>query len=105
MRLEIHQPPFYNYNVGMIISSIMNSSDLGRALNALRKTHGGGGGKPRTVQHDPSARYCLCVDCRKARGQYPAHLLDKPKTAKPAKPAKPAKSAKLAKPAKRPPRT
>ena len=96
MRLEIHHPPFYNYNVGMITSSIMNSSDIGRALNALRKTHGGGGGKPRTVQHDPSARYCLCVDCRKARGQYPAHLLDKPKTAK---------SAKATKPAKRPPRT
>ena len=93
MRLKIHHPPFYNYNVGMITSSIMNSSDIGRALNALRKTHSGGGGKPRTVQHDPSARYCLCVDCRKARGQYPAHLLDKAKVTKPPK-RRPRSSAK-----------
>jgi hypothetical protein len=62
----------------------MDKSDIGRALQALRKTHSGGR-KPRTVQHDPAARYCLCVDCRKARGQYPAHLLDQPKPAKRAK--------------------
>jgi hypothetical protein len=72
----------------------MNPSDIGRALQSLRKTHGGGGAKPRTVQHDPE-HYCFCVDCRKARGQYPAHLLDQPK---------PAKTAKTAKPAKRPTR-
>ncbi len=53
----------------------VNPSDLGRALNALRKHRGGGGAKPRTVEHDPKARYCLCVECRKARGHYPSHLL------------------------------
>jgi hypothetical protein len=72
----------------------MNPSDIGRALQALRKTHGAGR-KARTVLHDTSGRYCFCVDCRKARGQYPAHLLDQPK---------PAKTAKTAKPAKRPTR-
>jgi hypothetical protein len=55
----------------------MNKSALGRALSALRKTHGGGGSKRRIV-HDPELSYCRCVDCRKARGNYPAHLLDKP---------------------------
>jgi len=55
----------------------MDPSEIGRAMNALRKHHGGGGSK-RRVPHDPEARYCLCVDCRKARGHYPAHLIEKP---------------------------
>ena len=64
-------------------------------MNALRKHHGGGGSK-RRVMHDPEARYCLCVDCRTARGHYPAHLIEKPKKkAKPA-PASPKKKAKRA---------
>lgn len=58
----------------------LDKSEIGRAMQALRKTHSGGR-KPRTVQHDPKARYCLCVDCRKARGHYPAHLTDGKKPA------------------------
>jgi hypothetical protein len=52
--------------------AVMNPSDLGRAMQARRKTFAGGGSK-RRVAHDPERR-CTCVDCRKARGQYPAHL-------------------------------
>jgi hypothetical protein len=70
----------------------MDPSEIGRAFAALRKHNGGGGAKPRTVQHDPE-HYCLCVDCRKARGQYPAHLLDKAKVTKPPK-RRPRSSAK-----------
>lgn len=39
-------------------------------MQALRKTFSGGR-KPRTVQHDPKAQRCTCIDCRTARGQYP----------------------------------
>jgi hypothetical protein len=67
----------YNHSGAIVCWNFMNKSDLGRALSALRKTHGGGGSKRRIV-HDPELSYCRCVDCRKARGQYPAHLLDKP---------------------------
>ena len=70
----------------------MNTTDkaaIGRALQSLRKTHGGGR-KSRIVQHDPEARYCTCVDCRKARGHYPAHLIDtQPKAATTPKRPKP----------------
>jgi hypothetical protein len=64
----------------------MDPSDIARAFQALRKTHSGGR-KPRTVQHDPDpAHYCRCIDCRKARGHYPAHLINPlPKPAKRAK--------------------
>jgi len=51
----------------------VNPSELGRALQALRKKHGRGGGRRRTVPHDPAlgpAR-CPCADCRKARGAWP----------------------------------
>ena len=53
-----------------------------RAMNAARKRHAGGGGKPRTVEHIaglpigsretiqvPYKRYkCMCLRCRIARG-------------------------------------
>jgi hypothetical protein len=55
-----------------------DKSDIGRAMQALRKTFAGGGKKPRTVLHDPDAGYCRCIDCRKARGHYPAHLATPP---------------------------
>lgn len=73
----------------------MKRSELGRQLQALRKTRAGG--RPvgsRKVQHvrgvpigsretvkgkDGRVRYrCSCLECRKARGQYPA----RPKTPK-----------------------
>ena len=66
----------------------MNNSDIGRAMQALRTTFAGGGKKPRTVPHDPEAGYCRCIDCRKARGHYPAHL-----TTPPAAPKKSPKTA------------
>jgi hypothetical protein len=47
----------------------MDPSEIGRAMNALRKHHGGGGSK-RRVPHSTQG-YCLCIDCRKARGHYP----------------------------------
>lgn len=57
-----------------MVRSGVDPSDIGRAMNALRK-HRGGGGSKRRVAHDPTVRRCLCIDCRKARGQYPAHLM------------------------------
>jgi hypothetical protein len=62
----------------------MDPSKIGRALQALRKVHSGGR-KPRTVAHNPELKRCTCVDCRKARGQYPQHLIGAPKK-KPARP-------------------
>lgn len=49
----------------------LTPSEIGRALNAMRKTHGAGTGRPRSIIHDPDAAYCVCVECRKARGHYP----------------------------------
>ncbi len=60
----------------------MEPSELGRAMQALRVNRKGGGSK-RRILHDPKARYCLCVDCRKARGHYPAHLMETPKAKRP----------------------
>ena len=39
-------------------------------LQAQRKTRAAGPGRRRKVRHKTTG-YCLCVDCRKARGQYP----------------------------------
>lgn len=49
-------------------------------LQAMRVTRSGGGSY-RTKSHDPEAplkgaKRCTCVDCRIARGHYPAHLSD-----------------------------
>ena len=47
--------------------------ELFARYSGMRKKASGGrhGGRPRKVQHDPDNPRCLCVDCRKARGQYP----------------------------------
>jgi hypothetical protein len=49
----------------------VDASEAARALNAMRRTHGAGTGRPRTIEHDPSAKRCTCVDCRKARSNAP----------------------------------
>ena len=42
--------------------------ELGKELTGVQ---GHKGGRPRRVQHDPSAKRCRCVSCRKARGEAP----------------------------------
>jgi hypothetical protein len=83
----------------------MKPSSIGLGLRAFRKKkprslpvlHGGGGSRPRvqhvegipigsrqTVPGNPGSHpkyMCYCVECRKARGQYPKHL-SAPKTPK-----------------------
>lgn len=46
-------------------------SEAARQMAAKRRTFGAGPGRPRKVTHEKGAAYCLCVECRKKRGQYP----------------------------------